>query len=321
MNKYLTIVAGDPNSIGFEILGKALRKLSTKSKKKILLVGSYELLKNQLQKLKIKIPLYKITSFDEIIVTNKLIVLDVPIKFKNAFNVKEKYIKKYILKCIDIAHELSMKDKIIGFVNLPINKKIVFKNQKIGMTEYLAKKCKTNKSEVMMIYNDNFSVVPITTHINIKDVSKSLTSSLIEKKIITTNNFLKKIYRRKPIMAIFGLNPHNDELRNKSEEKKVILPALKKLKKKNIKAFGPYPADTIFINKDKYKYDVIVGMYHDQVLAPFKSIYQFDAINITLGLKYLRISPDHGTGYDIAGQGKANPLSLIKAINFFKKFG
>ena len=71
----------------------------------------------------------------------------------------------------------------------------------------------------------------------------------------------------------------------------------------------------------KYKYDVIVGMYHDQVLAPFKSIYQFDAINITLGLKYLRISPDHGTGYDIAGQGKANPLSLIKAINFFKKFG
>ena len=320
MKKFLAIVSGDPNSIGYEILGKTLNILSVKEREKILIIGSYELLKKQLEILKIKIPFYKVTSFNEIIKSNKLIVIDVPIKFKNSFNVKEQYIKKYILKCVNIAHELSTKKKIVGFVNLPINKKIVFKNQKIGMTEYLAKIGKTNKSEVMMIYNDAFSVVPVTTHINIKNISKSLTKSLIEKKIITTNNFLKKLYKRKPIIAVLGLNPHNDELRIKSEEYEVILPVLKKLKKKNIKVCGPYPADTIFMNKDKYKYDVIIGMYHDQVLAPFKAVCQFDAINITLGLKYLRISPDHGTGHDIAGQGKANPLSLIKAINFFKKF-
>ena len=79
---------------------------------------------------------------------------------------------------------------------------------------------------------------------------------------------------------------------------------------------GPFSADTIFLNKKKYRYDVIVGMYHDQVLAPFKAVYGFDAINVTLGLKYIRVSPDHGIAKDIVGSNKANPLSLIKAIEF-----
>ena len=112
---------------------------------------------------------------------------------------------------------------------------------------------------------------------------------------------------------------YNDELRNRSEEKKIIFPSIKKLKKNNYKIIGPFSADTIFLNKKKYKYDVIIGMYHDQVLAPFKTIYGFDAINITLGLKYIRISPDHGIAKDIVGSNKANPLSLIKAVKFILK--
>ena len=320
MKKIITIVSGDPNSIGYEILAKTWKKLK-REKNNVVLIGSYLLIKKQLERLKIKIPLYKINSFDEMLSLKKLNVLDVPIKFTNPFKVKKENIKKYILKCIDIAHNLSCDGKIGGFINLPINKEIIFKNKNFGMTEYLAQKNKVNNTEVMMIYNKSFSVVPVTTHINIKDVSKALKKSLIEKKIKTTNSFFKKIYNRKPVIVVLGLNPHNNELRKKSEERTIILPVIKKLKKNNFNIIGPYPADTIFLNKDKYKYDVIFGMYHDQVLAPFKSIYKYDAINITLGLKYMRISPDHGTGYDIIGRGKADPLSLIKAVEFFKKFG
>ena len=92
-----------------------------------------------------------------------------------------------------------------------------------------------------------------------------------------------------------------------------------RLKSKNVNIKGPFPADTIFIN-DYKKFDVIVGMYHDQVLAPFKTLFKFDAINLTLGLKYLRLSPDHGVAKDLIGKNKANPQSLINCINFLKKF-
>ena len=103
------------------------------------------------------------------------------------------------------------------------------------------------------------------------------------------------------------------------EERKIIMPAIDKLKKHRININGPYPSDTIFSNKKKYKYDVIVGMYHDQVLAPFKAMYEYNAINITLGLKYIRVSPDHGVAKDMIFKNKANPASLIEAIKFFSK--
>ena len=105
----------------------------------------------------------------------------------------------------------------------------------------------------------------------------------------------------------------------KIQKKKIIIPSIRKMKNSNININGPLVADTVFI-KDYKKYDVLVGMYHDQVLAPFKSIFKFDAINITLGLKYLRVSPDHGTAKNLIKKNKANPKSLIKCINFIDKF-
>ena len=119
---------------------------------------------------------------------------------------------------------------------------------------------------------------------------------------------------------MLGLNPHNAELRKYSEEKKIIIPSIFKLKKKGIKINGPLVSDTIFINEYK-KYDIIIGMFHDQVLAPFKTLFKFDAINITLGLKYLRVSPDHGIAKNLIKKKKGNPISLIKCINFINKFG
>ena len=107
-------------------------------------------------------------------------------------------------------------------------------------------------------------------------------------------------------------------MRKNSEEIRIILPAIQKLKKNGFKVHGPLAADTVFIN-DYIKYDIILGMYHDQVLAPFKTIFKFDAINLTLGLKYLRLSPDHGVASNIIKKGIANKTSLLKCIEFLTK--
>ena len=171
----------------------------------------------------------------------------------------------------------------------------------------------------MMIYNKKLSVVPLTTHIKIKNISKEINVSLIVKKINTLNLFYKKIFKKKPRIGILGLNPHNSELSKNSEECLKIIPAITILKKKSYDIDGPLVADTIFMNNYK-KYDVIVGMYHDQVLAPFKTLFHFNAINITLGLKYLRVSPDHGPATDIVKKDKANYLSLLECVKFINNF-
>ena len=167
----------------------------------------------------------------------------------------------------------------------------------------------------MLIHNKKLSVVPITTHIDIKKVSKRINKDLIIRKIQTLQKDFLKLFNKKPRIGILGLNPHNAELLHNSEEIKIIIPAISKLQKLGFKVTGPLSADTLFINSYK-KYDVVVGMYHDQVLTPFKSLFHFDAINITLGLKYLRISPDHGPAKDIINKNKANNLSLLKCVKF-----
>ena len=128
----------------------------------------------------------------------------------------------------------------------------------------------------MLIKSKNFSVLPVTTHIDLSKVAKKISTSLIIKKILTLNVWFKSNYKKKPKIGILGLNPHNAELKKNSEESKVIIPAIKRLKEKGIKVHGPLVSDTVFINKYK-DYDVIVGMYHDQACT-----FQ----NYTLGLKY-----------------------------------
>ena len=168
----------------------------------------------------------------------------------------------------------------------------------------------------MMIYNKKLSVVPITTHIEVSKIKTQINTRLIQKKIIVLNKCYKLLFKKSPNIAVLGLNPHNSENRSNSFENKIIKPSVLKLKKKGLNIFGPFPSDTIFMRDNRKKFDVIVGMYHDQVLAPFKALYDFDAINITLGLKYIRTSPDHGTAPNIIGKNKANYSSLMNSINF-----
>ncbi|MDC0469652.1 4-hydroxythreonine-4-phosphate dehydrogenase PdxA, partial [Candidatus Pelagibacter sp.] len=167
-----------------------------------------------------------------------------------------------------------------------------------------------------LIYNKNLSVCPLTTHLPIKLVSKFITKKNIEEKLILLNTFYKKNLNYKPKVAITGLNPHCESILKFNEDEKIIKPIIEVMKKRNINVKGPFSADTIFSNKNRRLYDVIIGMYHDQVLTPIKTIYEFDAINITMGLPFLRVTPDHGPNKEMVGKNTSNPTSLIRALEF-----
>ena len=316
MKKKIIIVAGDPNSINCEIISKTWRAINTSIKRKIYLIGNFNLIYKQFKKLKRKVTIIKVKQLKDRSSPNKLKIIDIPLNFKNPFKVSLQNSTKYITESFNLAHKLAQNKKVKGLINCPIDKKLLNKSKKIGVTEFLASKNKINKgSEVMFIHNKKLSVVPITTHINIKNVSKKININLIIKKMDTLQKDFKKLFGKRPKIAILGLNPHNAELNSNSEEVRIINPAILKLKKKGFYVEGPLSADTLFINNYK-KYDVIVGMYHDQVLTPFKSLFEFDAINITLGLDYLRVSPDHGPAKDIINKNTANHLSLLSCVKF-----
>ena len=320
MKKKIILISGDPNSINSEIIFKSWQKINKSTKKRIYLISNYDLINDQFLKLKYKIKTKKVKNINEISNGDELKIINVNLFFKNPFKVDKSSASKFVNKTLDLAHKYGLKNNVLGIINCPIDKNLL-QNAKVGVTEYLAFKCGIkDKSEVMLIRNKNISVSPITTHIDVKDISKQIKKEIIITKIKTINKWFKKFFKKKPKIGILGLNPHNAEFRVNSEENNEIIPAIKKLKETGIKLDGPLSSDTVFINNYK-NYNVIVGMYHDQVLTPFKTIFKFDAINITLGLKYLRISPDHGVATNLIGQKKANPKSLINCIDFINKFG
>ena len=320
MKNKIIIVSGDPNSINSEIIFKCWKKLSSTLKKNIYLISNYDLLKDQFTKLGYKIKLQQVDNIDEKVDKKAIKIINIKLNFKNSFKISEQEASAFVVKSLNLAHRLALKKNVKGLINCAINKRLL-KKKNYGVTEFLAAKCSIkNNSEAMLIRNDKFSVCPVTTHIEIKNISKKLNRNLIINKTRTIDSWFTKILKKKPKIGVLGLNPHNSELKTTSEENQIIIPSIKYLKKKKIKIHGPLVSDTVFI-KDFKKYDIILGMYHDQVLSPFKTIYKFDAINVTLGLKYLRVSPDHGTAFNLIGKNKANSLSLLKCINFINKFG
>jgi len=225
---------------------------------------------------------------------------------------------KFIKKSFDVAFKIIKKEKITRFINGPISKKYFLEKKYLGMTEYIANHFSIN-NQCMLIFNKNLSVSPLTTHMPLKLVSKNITKKYLKNKIILINNFYKKIIKKKPKIAVLGLNPHCESILQKNEDQELIKPVIKNMKKNNYKIDGPIPADTAFLKDNRKNFDVIVGMYHDQVLTPIKTLYEYDAINITLGLPFLRLSPDHGPNEKMMGKNLSNPLSLIQAIKFLDK--
>ena len=170
----------------------------------------------------------------------------------------------------------------------------------------------------MLIYNKKLSVNPLTTHVPIKYVNKFIKKRKIINNAMKLNNFYKLKLRKKPKIAILGLNPHCETTDRISEEKNQIIPAIKYLIKRKINVEGPFAADTFFLDKNIKKFDVVIGMYHDQVLVPAKTLFKFNAINITIGLPFIRITPDHGPNYEMIGKNKSDPTSIFCAFNFFE---
>ena len=142
---------------------------------------------------------------------------------------------------------------------------------------------------------------------------------LIKEKVMLINNFYKKNMGFIPKIGVAGLNPHCESILKLNEDIKIVSPTIKNLKKKGFQIYGPFPADTLFLKQNRIKYDVILGMYHDQVLTPLKTLKEYDAINITLGLPFYRISPDHGPNIKMFNQNLSTPISLIKAIQFLDR--
>ena len=317
--KPIIIVAGEPNSIFLEILFKSIKKIKIKSP--IILICSKKLFLLQMKALNANVKFNPIT-FKDILKkkTQKKIInlLDVNLKVNKAFGQISKKSNIYINDCFKIGLELIKKNISKKLINGPISKKHFLNGKHLGITEYLSKKTNSKKS-VMLIYNKLLSVCPITTHLPVRNVSKSINKNDILQSIILINNFYKNTFKLKPKIAVTGLNPHCETTSKINEDDKIIKPTIQKLAKSGIKISGPYPADTIFIKKNRDKFNIIVGMYHDQVLTPMKTLFEYDAINITLGLPFTRISPDHGPNEKMIGKNLSNPLSLIKAISFLDK--
>ncbi len=314
--KPIIIVAGEPNSIFSEIFFKSLKYKDYKSP--IIIIASEKLIKLQMKKLNIKkkIRIIEFLNKENYNFDNKRInLINVNLNQKKPFDKISSKSNAYIEKSFEIALKILKKKITNKFINGPISKKFFLKKKFLGITEYLANKTKT-KNFSMLIYNKKLSVCPITTHLPLKKVSKKINKNLIKKKVILINNFYKEYFKFRPKIAITGLNPHCESTDAFSEDDKIIKPTVKSLMKLNYRIFGPFAADTIFLNKNRKSFDVIIGMYHDQVLTPIKTLFEYDAINITLGLPFLRISPDHGPNERMLGKNKSNPKSLIKALTF-----
>ena len=184
-----------------------------------------------------------------------------------------------------------------------------------GQTEFLADHFKAKKT-AMMLAAPNLRVVLVTIHVPIKKVPTLLSSSLILEKIILTHQSLQKDFGiKRPRIAVCGLNPHAGEGGMfGDDEKKIILPAIRKARRKKINATGPYPSDTVFHLAIQGKFDAVICHYHDQGLIPLKTLSFDEGVNTTLGLPIIRTSPDHGCAFDIAGKGIANPQSMKAAM-------
>ena len=314
----ILIVAGEPNSVFFEIFFKTIKK--KKYKNPIVLIASNKLLKLQMKKFnqKMKIKLIDKNNLSQIKLDNKYInLIDVKYDQSKPFEKISKKSKKYIEKCFKVAFKIINNKLSVKLINGPISKKFFLNNKNLGITEYVSKKFKTNKN-AMLIYNKQLSVCPLTTHLPIKKVSKLISEKLISEKVLLINKFYKTYLGFKPKIAITGLNPHCESTSKYNEDEEVIKPSIKKLKKKYL-VYGPFSADTIFLKENREKYNVILGMYHDQVLTPIKTLFEYDAINITLGLPFLRVTPDHGPNEKMLGKNTSNPLSLIRALEFLDK--
>jgi 4-hydroxythreonine-4-phosphate dehydrogenase len=291
----IAITLGDPGGIGIEVVLKALSDLQNE----VFLFGNKKAITYYAEILNLKIP-------------KKSKIIDIEGNFDVGKQSKEngKISYKSLIKAIETAKQGLCK----AIVTAPINKKSLhlagYKYP--GHTEILAKEFSTEKF-VMMMAAPKIKIAFVTTHIPFSLIPQTISKELIKEKVLITDKYLRYYWNLKhPSLGILALNPHaGDSGLFGDEEERIIKPAIKELKEKGLNIDGPFPADTYWSSQKK---DCTIALYHDQGMIPFKIKGFGKGVNITLGLPIIRTSPDHGTAFNIAGKGVANPSSMKEAI-------
>ncbi|MBI4709691.1 MAG: 4-hydroxythreonine-4-phosphate dehydrogenase PdxA, partial [Nitrospirae bacterium] len=315
--KKIAITMGEPGGIGPEIIVKALFCTEIRNLCTPIVIGDIEIIKKavKLTGLSLEVtPLSKIT--DSKPEAGKIEVLGIksskPFKKCAPSSGAGTAVVSYVKKAV----ELALKKDVHAIVTAPVSKESL----KLagcswpGHTELLAELTRT-KDFSMMFAGEKLKIILATIHVPLKDVPQLLNKKLVLKTIIHAKKGMDLLGIRKPRIAVAGLNPHAGEagiLGN--EEIKSIVPAVKEALKKDIKVSGPYPPDVVFHKAYRGDFDIVVCMYHDQGLIPFKMLEFEKGVNVTVGLPIIRTSPDHGTAFDIAWKNKANPSSMLEAI-------
>ena len=302
----IDISMGEPSGIGPEIAVKAWAKLGGAiDGRKLRLVGSAQVFRSACKWADIA-PDSIITSILE--TAHSPVVLAGKPDAKNA---------GAVIASIAVGARNALAGKAAALVTAPIHKAVLTESgfPFPGHTEYLADLTGARRA-VMMLAGPDLRVVPMTIHVPLAQVAKQLdTASIVETGEIIFDALKKDFGIAKPRLAVAGLNPHaGEEGTMGREDRTIIAPAIKKLKALGHDVSGPQPADTLFHKDARAKYDAALCMYHDQALIPIKTLNFWTGVNVTLGLPIVRTSPDHGTAFDIAGKGVANPASMIAAI-------
>lgn len=314
------ITHGDFNGIGYEVIVKAFAEEEFTELCTPVIFGSAELL-NQVRK-EVASESFRFTPVRTAadIQNNKINIIDVCRKGLDVTpGHPSKEAGEAAVEALDAACDALQSGDIDVLVTAPINKKTVF-SEKFpfpGHTEYLEKRLGgENGRATMILFDDYIRVALVTTHKALRDVPDAITKQSVKDTVKSLDSALRQDFRMdKPRIAVLSLNPHNgDNGLLGAEEIREIEPAIAECVEDGILAFGPFAADGFFGNGDFAKYDGIVAMYHDQGLAPFKALAREYGVNYTAGLPYVRTSPDHGTGYDIAGKNMADPTSMRQAI-------
>jgi 4-hydroxythreonine-4-phosphate dehydrogenase len=307
MNK-IAVTIGDPNGIGPEVCAKALSRLDAEYLKRVILIGEW-------------FPLE--TYFSGLHEVERVYIK--PEGFEYLFQPGEKSLEagKLSFLFIEKAVELALAGKAAGIVTGPVSKELIRNSGQKDFTDhttYLAKKFQV-KNFNMMFYSEKLKVVLATIHIPLKDVSRTLKKETVRIALDNAIRFCEGLYGKGNYrVAVCGINPHAGEngMLGK-EEKSVIGPVADEFRIKGCPVDGPLPADTVFYKALNGNYQMVVAMYHDQGLAPFKMLCMNDGVNVTLGLPVVRTSPDHGTAFDIAGKNIADPGSMEQALRLALK--
>jgi 4-hydroxythreonine-4-phosphate dehydrogenase len=324
----LVVAPGEPGGVGTEITLKAWTALKDQPSKAFALISDFDFVESIGTRIASNVPIARIGNIKEALTlfSTALPVLHRPLPSKVEVGSFTPATANWVTSAISDAVDMCLANQASGMVTNPIQKEALyaagFKHQ--GHTDFLAALCHDRglpAEEVMMLVGGGLRAVPVTVHIALKDVPSSLTQQAIAAQAKTVDAALRRHFGiSKPRIAISGLNPHAGENGSMGhEEINVIRPAIAQLQSEGIQAFGPLPADTAFFPSARDSYDVILCMYHDQALIPVKTLDFHGGVNVTLGLPFIRTSPDHGTALNIAGTGKAQAESLVSAIHLAAK--